>query len=221
MQKLENNIKTILKEIRTRENGPAIDAMERMGMSYNRNFGVALSDLKIIANKYKPNHELAKTLRNKDIRETRILAEMIEDDTKISEKEVDVIVENINTIELAEQTVINLLEKLNFANKKAIEWIKSDKEFVITTGFILISRIALLNKMTKNVYFKDILKYAEKNSEHKSIFVRKSIARALRQIALKNEDLKSDILATCDIIKNKKSELSNIIFEEVVPLIDF
>lgn len=215
------NIKTILKEIRSRENGPAIDAMERMGMKYNRNFGVALSDLKIIANKFKPNHELAKTLRNKDIRETRILAEMIEDENIISENEVDTIVKKINTIELAEQTVINLFEKLSFANKKAIEWIKSDKEFIITTGFILISRIALLNKNIEDIYFSDILKYAEKNSEHSSIFVRKAIARALRQIALRNEKLKSDILEVCNIIKNKKSELSNIIFEEVVPLINY
>ena len=215
------NIKTIFKEIRARENGPAIDAMERMGMKYNRNFGVALSDLKVIANKYRPNHELAIKLRDKDIRETRILAEMIEDETKISEKEVDLIVENINTIELVEQTVINLLEKLNFASKKAAEWIKLDSEFIITTGFVLISRIALLDKDKEDIYFKDILKYAKNNSEHTSIFVRKAIARALRQIALRNIDLKADVLATCEIIKNKKSKLSNIIFEEVVPLINF
>ncbi|NPA44969.1 MAG: DNA alkylation repair protein [Chlorobi bacterium] len=221
MQNSDINIKTILKEIRTRENGPAVDAMERMGMNYNRNFGVALSDLKAIANKYKPNHELAKVLRNKDIRETRILAEMIEDTNLISEKEVENIIQNINTIELAEQTTINLLEKLNFTEEKVIEWIKSEKEFVITTAFILISRIALLKKDKSDNYFIEILPYAEKHSENNSIFVRKAISRALRQIALRNEKLKSKILLTCDNIKDKNSQLANIIIEEVVPLIDF
>jgi len=221
MQNTEINIKTILKEIRARENGPAVDAMERMGMKYNRNFGVAISDLKTIANKYKPNHELAKTLRNKDIRETRLLAEIIEDANLVSEKDVENIVFNIDTIELAEQTCINLLEKLDFAEEKAIEWIKSEKEFVITTAFILISRIALLKKDKTDNYFIEILPFAEKQSENNSIFVRKAISRALRQIALKNRSLKSDVLLTCENIKNKNSQLANIIIEEVVPLINF
>jgi 3-methyladenine DNA glycosylase AlkD len=221
MLNTEINIKTILKEIRARENGPAVDAMKRMGMNYKNNFGVALSDLKIIANKYKPNHKLANTLRNKNIRETRILSLMIEDINIISEIDIDNIINSINTIELAEQTVINLLEKLKINNNKITDWLNSDKEFVITTVFILLSRIALIDKEKDNTFFASFLSYTEKHSENKSIFVRKATARALRQIALRNETLKIKVLETCKIIENKKSQLANIVIEEVVHLINF
>ncbi len=218
---MEVNIKTILKEIRARENGPAVDAMKRMGMNYKNNFGVALSDLKIIANKYKPNHQLANTLRNKNIRETRILSLMIEDINIISEIDIDNIINSIDTIELAEQTVINFLEKLKISNEKIVDWLNSDKEFIITTAFILLSRIALINKEKNNTFFTSFLTYTEKHSENQSIFVRKSTARALRQIALRNETLKTEVLKTCKNIENKNSQLANIIVEEVVPLVSF
>lgn len=216
-----SNIKTILKEIRARENGPAVDAMIRMGMKYNKNFGVAISDLKVIANKYKPNHELAKTLRNKNIRETRILAEMIEDVDIISDKDINGIINNIDTIELAEQTIINLLEKVDISKEQLFKWLNSEKEFIITSVFILLSRIALINKEKNNAFFQNFFSYAEEYSTHQSIFIRKAIARSLRQIALRNEELKIKVLKTCKNIENKKSELANIIIEEVVPLINY
>jgi len=221
MKHPEHNIKSILKEIRARENGPAVDAMENMGMKYNRNFGVALSDLKIIANKYKPNHHFAKVLRNKDIRETRLLAEMIEDPKFVSQEDAERIVLKIDTIELAEQTCLNLFEKLPFADLKAINWINSEKEFVITCGFILFSRIALIKKDKNDVFFEDIFLISEKQSLNKSVFVRKAVARALRQVALRNSILKIKVLQTCENIKKTKSVLANLVVEEVVPLIDF
>ncbi len=111
MNNSENTIKTILKEIRVKENGPAMDAMNRMGLKYKRNFGVSLSDLKKIAEKYRPDNNLAKDLRKKNIRETRILAEMIEDPKMVSEESANEIVSGIDTNELAEQACLNLFEK--------------------------------------------------------------------------------------------------------------
>lgn len=217
----EIKLKTILKEIRAKENGPAVDAMENMGMKYNKNFGVSLFDLKIIAKKYHPNSKLANTLRNKNIRETRILAEMIEDVNSVTESEADSIVNNINTIELAEQTSINLLEKLTFADKKVIEWINSENDFVVTTGFILLSRIALINKEKQDDYFISFLNTAIICSDKESIFVRKSVARALRQTALRNDSLKKAVLDCCETISKKESQLAKLVVEEVVPLINF
>ncbi len=221
MDKNENTLKVILKEIRAKENGPAVDTMDRMGMKYNKNFGVALFDLKIIASKYKPNHKLAQTLRNKNIRETRILAEMIEDDVFVTEELANKIVSNIDTIELAEQTCINLFKNLKFAYNLAIKWIKSDKEFIITSGFILISLIASTDKFKNDIFIENILEASINNSTKESIFIRKSIARALRQIALKNNKFKKMVLETCENIKEKNSPYANLVLEEVVPLINY
>lgn len=217
----EINIKTILKEIRAKENGPAVDAMDRMGLKYNRNFGVGLSDLKLIAAKYKPNHELAKILRNKNIRETRLLAEMIEDSKMVSDELADEIVLQIDTNELAEQGCLNLFQKLDFADKKADEWILSKHEYSIVCGFILFSRIALTDKNRGDDFFKSPIILSEDLANNKSIFIRKAIARALRQIALRNDNLKKQVLHITGKIKENQSEYSKLVIEEVVPLINY
>ncbi len=214
-------IKTILKEIRAKENGPAVDAMDRMGLKYNRNFGVGLFDLKLIAEKYRPNHELAQILRNKDIRETRILAEMIEDPKMVSDELADEIVSQIDTNELAEQGCLNLFEKLDFADKKADEWIHSEQEYTIVCGFILFSRIALNDKQRDDSFFKNPITVSENLANNKSIFIRKAIARALRQIALRNDNLKKQVLYITGKIKDNQTEYSKLVIEEVVPLIDY
>ena len=59
------------------------------------------------------------------------------------EKDVDLIVSGIYTNELAEQSCINLFEEIDFIDKKAFEWLQSEEEFTIVSGFILFSRIAL------------------------------------------------------------------------------
>jgi len=215
------SIKVILKEIRANENGPAVDAMERMGLKYNRNFGVSIADLKKIATKYKPNHKLAEVLRQKDIRETRLLAEMIEDPDLISEERVDYIVSKIDTNELAEQTCLNLFEKTEFGDMKAKQWIFSEKEYIVVCGFILFSRIALTDKNKQDDFFLTAINISEVSANNKSIFVRKAVARALRQIALRNNNLKNEVLNITDKIKTQNNEYSKLVIEEVVPLIDY
>ncbi len=221
MQKPDSAVKNIIKELKTYENGPAVDAMERMGLIYKKNYGVSISNLKEIANKYKPNSEIAALLRKKNIRETEILAEMIEDENEISSEEIDKIVQDIYTIELAEQTCINLLEKVQSCHNKAIEWIRSDKEFVITTGYILYSKLAQIDKDKNNDFFEAFLDRTITASENESIHIRKSIGSALRRTALRNDYLKSKVLLITEQIKSNKSRFSDLVYEEVVPLLDY
>lgn len=221
MKKSEISYNEILKQIKIYENGPAVDAMERMGLKYEKNFGVSISNLKKIAGKYKPNSEIANLLRKKNIRETGILAEMIEDENNISAEQTDKIVQNIDTIEIVEQTCINLLEKVENCRFKAIDWVKSDKEFVKTTGYILYSRLAQIDKNSGNDFFESFLSYAIKDSEDKSIHVRKSVAKALRYTALRNDRLKVKVLSTAEKIKSNNSRISDIVYEEVVPLLNY
>lgn len=221
MQKPDSVLKIIIKEIKKYENGPAVDAMERMGLHYEKNYGVSISNLREIANKYKPDSEIAALLRKKNIRETGILSEMIEDENKISPEQIDKIVQNIYTVEIAEQTCINLLEKVKSCHDKAIEWIRSDKEFVITTGYILYSKLAQFDEDKENDFFEAYLDSTIKASENKSIHIRKSIGAALRRTALRNNYLKNKVLSNMEQIKSNKSRFSDLVYEEVVPLMNY
>ena len=221
MNSPENNLKTILKEIRTFESGPTVDGMQRLGLNYHKNFGVSLINLKKIAEKYKPNHKLAELLRTKKFRETLILSLMIEDGVILDEKSISNIFSIINTQELAEQFVINILEKDQKFYPLASQLIYSEKEFEISTGFILYSRIATTDSEIENIFFEDFFKLGVKLSDNKSLYIRKSIARAFRQTALRNKDLKQKVLSKMTEIKKIKSQYTDFVYEEVVPLIDY
>ena len=221
MQNPEITIKNIIKELKIYENGPAVDAMVRMGLIYEKNFGVSISNLREIANKYKPDSEIAALLRKMNIRETRILSEMIEDEKTISSEQIDKIVQSINTIELAEQTCINLFERVEYCKNKAIDWIKSEKEFVTTVGYILLSKLAQNDKNADNDFFESFLDSTIKSSENKSIHIRKSIGAALRRTALRNDYLKNKVLSNMEQIKSNKSRFSDLVYEEVVPLLNY
>lgn len=221
MNSPDNNFKKILKEIRLYENGPAVDGMERLGLHYHKNFGVSLINLKGIAKKYYPDHDLANLLRKKDFRETKILSLMIEDLQTLTQKDIQQIIKQISTQELAEQTVINIFEKDRKYFQKALQLINSDKEFEITTGFILFSRVADTNEDLENSFFENFFKRAVELSDIDSINIRKSVARAFRQTALRNNYLKEKVLEVMETIKNKDSRNAEIVYEEVVPLINF
>ncbi len=221
MDSPETKLKHILKEIRLYESGPTIDGMKRLGINYHKNFGVSLINLKKIAEKYKPDHQLAELLRTKNFRETLILSFMIEDSEKLTVSKTEELFKYINNQELAEQFVINILEKNKKFQPLAKKLINSENEFEISAGFIFYARTALIDKEKEDTFFEDFFPQGIKLSEHDSISIRKSIARAFRQTALRNENLKNKILSLMKTIKAKNNRNADLVYEEVVPLIDY
>ncbi len=221
MNATENILAVVLKDIKLHENSHAVQTMERMGLNYSKNYGLGLLKLKSIAKKHAPNHQLATLLREKDIRETKILSFMVEDIEQIEPNSVFQIFEVVNTQELAEQIVLNILEKDEKFYALADKLIHSDKEFEISAGFVLYSRIALLNKKTNDAFFEDFFNRGIELAENDSIFIRKSVARAFRQSALRNKNLKAKVLQAMQKIQQKESRNAAIVYEEVVPLINY
>ena len=50
-------------------------------------------------------------------------------------------VEQINNIEMAELTVMNLFQKLSYAPSLSFKWIADEREFIQTCGFLTIARL--------------------------------------------------------------------------------
>jgi 3-methyladenine DNA glycosylase AlkD len=216
MTNIESKYKDILKKIRLFENGPASDLLKSYGLNYEIIFGLSIIDMKKIAKDILPDHEFAQFLRTKDIRETHILADLIDEPTKITlEKAVQIILK-INNLEAAEQISYNLLVKLNFAPQLALELINSNHEYSVITGFLLVSRLKIISEP------EDILYYIEKGkklSNTENLIIAKSISRAFRNIAGFNSDFKKKVIEICEIIKRENNTFSDLIYEEVVPLI--
>lgn len=140
-QELENQIKEIRKKIRLSMNGVVSDAMKDYGFSYKQNFGVQIPRLKEIASSYTPHHNLAQRLWALKIRETMILASLLQPAESFSLQNANEWIESIDNIELAEQACMNLFAKLPFAKVWSSELRSSNSQWKQITGFILITRI--------------------------------------------------------------------------------
>lgn len=218
---MTQKINQILKEIRTNENGSASVAMTEMGLQYKKNHGVGIASLTEIAKKYTGDSKLAKELRSIDIRETKLLGIMIEDPEKIDSEEINIIVQNISNIELAEQTCIQLLEKIPYCAENCLNMVQSNDLFTKITGYILFSRIALDKTKFDNSYFLSLTENAPNDFEHEHYHVRISLSRALRNIAFRNEILKKAVLEKVEKLKYSKKLITKIIYEETAALINY
>jgi hypothetical protein len=55
----------------------------------------------------------------------------------------DIWVEQIDNIEIAELTVMNLFQHLSYAPALSFKWIADEREFVQTCGFLLVARLLM------------------------------------------------------------------------------
>lgn len=142
----EEKYRQLLKLIQSRKNGDVARLMDQKGMKYKMNWGVSVIELREIAKGFEPNHLLALKLWNKEWRETRILATLLDNPAEVTEQQMDFWTKSCETIEMAEQTSTNLWVKTKFAFAKALEWCRGKKHIVRYTGLHVIGRLAIVEK---------------------------------------------------------------------------
>lgn len=133
----------LLQLIPTLKNGITSETMERLGINYERNWGVSIVDLKKLASKFEHDHLLALKLWNKKWRETMILATMLDEPNKITEEQMDFWLKTAENIEIVEQAVMNLFAESPFAFVKALEWCRGKKFLVKTAGLLMMGRLSI------------------------------------------------------------------------------
>ena len=75
---IKEQLKDIKTQLRLSMNGAVSQSMREKGLVYKLNFGVELPRIKMIAESYEKNHDLAQALWKEDIRECKILAGMLQ-----------------------------------------------------------------------------------------------------------------------------------------------
>src|ERR1035437_69940 len=123
----DRQISEILQKLRLSMNGIVSEQMILNGIEYKKNYGVSIPRLKEIAALYSPNHNLAQQLWNLEIRETMILALILEPVEKFTAENAIEWVQSFNQTEIVEQACMILFCKLPDANFLCKEWINADK----------------------------------------------------------------------------------------------
>jgi 3-methyladenine DNA glycosylase AlkD len=186
--------------------------MAQNGIVYKKNFGVSIPRIKEIAASYSPNHDLAQRLWNLQIRETMIMATLLEPVDTFTSTIATGWVKSFNQIEIAEQTCMNLFCKLSFSNSLCKEWITSDKVWIQITGFMLAARIVETLDQTE---INTIIDEALKDSVTTDFHLYKAVALCLSRFCRKNKETAAYILKEISAISQTTSTGQQYISNEV------
>lgn len=220
-EELDNTIKQIRRKIRASMNGVVADAMRQHGVVYKKNFGVNIPRLKEISLQYEPSHDLAQRLWALDVRETMILATWLQPTAKFTPELAEQWLRSVSQPELAEQLCMNLLSKLAFANKLALDWINHSDLWHQIVGFMLATRIW---KEFSTEQVNQLIERALELSCTDEFLLYKSIAVALGRICRQGKDVSDLILQRINQFEHSEHASENYIFQEVhseVSFLDF
>jgi len=213
---MDNILEDILQQLKDMSDPKAIEGMQRYGITPDRTYGVSIPNLRAIAKDTGHDHELAKSLWNSDIRETRILASMIDEPARVTEKQMEQWVLDLDYWEICDQCCMNLFQKSPHAIQKAVDWSYRREEFVKRAGFVLMARLAVADKAAPDELFESFLPIIEREATDSRNYVRKAVNWALRQIGKRNPHLNTRALRTAETINNMDSKSAHWIASDAI-----
>lgn len=140
---MNETIKKIKTEFRLAMNGVASQSMREKGSPYKVIFGIELPRLQQIAGEFPKSHELAGYLWKENIRESKIMATMLQPIESFYPEIADIWVEQMPAHDIADIAVMNLFQHLPYASDKAFIWVAADEEMFQYCGWMLMARIMM------------------------------------------------------------------------------
>ena len=186
----------ILKRLGSLANPKSVEGMAKYGITPAKAYGVSIPDLRKIAKEMGTDHGLAQRLWQAGIRETQILASLIDDSRMVTEDQMESWVRDFDSWEACDQCCQNLFGKTKFAYQKAVEWSLNEKELIKRAGFVLMARLAVSDKKASDEQFFQFLPIIRRESGDGRNFVKKAVNWALRQIGKRNAALNEMAIKT-------------------------
>ena len=134
-------IKQIKQSFRQMMDGAVAQSMRDKGVNYHLNWGATLPRLREMADEIGPDYDLAIALWKENVRECKILATMLMPADEMLPEVVDIWMDQIPSLEIAEQLSFNLWQHLPYAPEKAYQWLASEREYDQYCGFHVLTRL--------------------------------------------------------------------------------
>ncbi|MDO8886758.1 DNA alkylation repair protein [Candidatus Oleimmundimicrobium sp.] len=210
------NYDDVIEKLKSLSNPRAIEGMARFGITPERTHGVSIPNLRKMAKEIGKDHNLARELWKSNIRETRILACMVDEPNKVTEEQMESWVKGFDYWEICDQCCINLFEKTEFAYQKAVEWSEREEEFVKRAGFVLMAVLAVHDKKADDKEFEKFLLIIKREAADNRNFVKKAINWALRQIGKRNLNLNKKAIEVAKEIQKLDSKAAKWVATDAI-----
>jgi 3-methyladenine DNA glycosylase AlkD len=158
-----------------------------------------------------PQHELSIELWHNDSYETKLLSCMFSEPSRISEDQADRLARALDSWIICDYCCSNLLWKLPFAKRKALEWADSGDATLSCVGFTLIA--AIVANMPKGDgdgfgFLDSALFYARKAASNENKDVRRAVTSTLGTIGKRSRQWHAAAIETAEEIGAQPNEAS-------------
>lgn len=210
------SIDDVLNMLKKKARPDQLNGMARYGIVVDRRLGVSIPELRKIAKELGKDHKLALNLWKTNIPDAQILAGMIDDPDKVTEKQMENWVKDINSWDVCDQVCSNLFEKTPLAWKKIHEWSKRYEEFIKRAVYALIACLAWHDKEADNMKFVKLLPVIEFGATDERNYVKKAVNWALRNIGKRNRKLNKAAINTANKIGHKNSKAAKWVASDAI-----
>jgi len=206
----------IIKKLKKESDPGNLEGMARVGIKPENAFGTKLPVIRALAKEIGRNHALARELWKAGYRETRILAAMVEEPGRVTEKQMDRWLRDFTYWEICDQVCMNLFYLLPWAHGKAIEWCRLEEEQQRRAGFALMAVIAWKDKKAPDSALIEFLPHLKKGAFDSRGPVKKAVSWALRQTAKRNNKLKNEALKISRELARADSKHAKWVAKDVI-----
>jgi 3-methyladenine DNA glycosylase AlkD len=148
---------TLLASLRREMNGAVVDDMEGRGLHYERNYGVSLHTVRRAARELAPDHDFAKYLWDRPVREFKLAAVAVADPAMVTLDEVEFWLAGVSNIELAENVASFLLARTSVARQVAERYVVSDNPL-----WVYVAVLVAIKGCSTEITAREALEFAKK-----------------------------------------------------------
>ncbi len=196
----------IMKELKAMGNQRDREGMARFGINTEKAFGISVTKLRKYARKIGKNHELAQQLWDSGAHEARILAGIVEEPEKFSERNMEKWAAESSSWDIVDLSCNNVFRKTPYAYKKCFEYSKRKEEFVKRTAFALMAYYAWNDRTISDRKLEKFLPIIKREATDERLYVKKAVNWALRQIGKRNARLQKKSIKTAKEIQKIDSK---------------
>jgi 3-methyladenine DNA glycosylase AlkD len=178
-----------------------LDGMARYGIATDRALGITVTELRALARKLGRDHGLAAALWGSGIHEARMLATLVDEPGRVTERQMESWIRDVDSWDLCDGLCGNLFDRTPFAIDKAIEWSAREAEFTKRAGFALMAWITVHRKDVGDAQLERFLPLIQAQAGDDRNYVKKAVNWALRQIGKRNLRLNRKAIATAHRIE--------------------
>jgi len=210
------NADQIIIRLKSQADPAAVEGMVRYGINPENTLGISIPTLRAMAREIGKDHQLAEELWASGIHEARILASIIDDPHRVTEKQMERWVADFDSWDVCDQVCSNLFDRTTFAYQKAIEWSSGEAEFIKRAGFAMMAALAVHDKRAGDERFEPFFPIIVRQATDERNYVKKAVNWALRNIGKRNRHLNTRTIEIARKIEQIDSKVARWIANDAL-----